>query len=177
VASSFKIITSVNGVQTNDTSKKLKKLNPKFHKSIFEEWANEAGESTKKQVLEHISSGISPVKGEGRFKKYSTSYKKAIKAGRYASFDKKLRPVNLKLSGKLLKSLKLTVFKKVFRLAFTATTKSGDNLANIHSIKGAGKAKAIRKMLPQDGEEFSETINRKNVKILKLIIRKFLRKP
>lgn len=137
-----------------------------------------------KEIVKTIESGSSPVKGKGRFKKYSDSYKDQIrgkaeffkdKQGRtrrievdqkdreVVSFlkakfgNKKISPVNLKLSGKLLKSYfsKLRGFKNQLIIGFD------NELADIHNNKGAGKSKVVRRMLPNDGERFNARINRK----------------
>lgn len=106
----------------------------------------------KDLVSASITNGISPVEGQGRFIKYSDSYQSAIKKNRYKEFNKKLRPVNLTLSGKMMKSLYVKKTEEGFIIGFR------DELAFIHTVLGAGKVKAIRKLLPQEGEYFSRTI-------------------
>ena len=59
----------------------------------------------KEQILRVIEQGQSPVKGQAKYKKYSDSYKDQIKKGVHPG--KKQTPVNLKLTGKLHKSLKV----------------------------------------------------------------------
>lgn len=112
----------------------------------------------EKKIPELISKGISPVKGEGRFKKYSDVYRDAIKKGRYPG--KRQRPVNLKLTGELLNSLKVETKQNKIIIRFN------NPLADIHTNQGAGKSKTIRKMLPQDGEVFSDVIFEEIIKIL-----------
>jgi hypothetical protein len=51
-----------------------------------------------------IERGQSPIKGERRFKPYRGSYRDNIKKKKFKG--KRLRPVNLKLTGKFLRSLK-----------------------------------------------------------------------
>lgn len=107
----------------------------------------------KKEIVESIERGVSPVKGQGRFQQYSESYKDAISAGRYSRFAKRKRPVNLKLSGDLLKSIFVKVTNKGLLIGFD------NKLADIHNNRGAGKSKAVRRMLPtKEGEEFSRSI-------------------
>ena len=107
----------------------------------------------KKEITESIERGVSPVKGQGRFQNYSDSYKEAIEDGRYSRFTKRKRPVNLKLSGQLLKSLFVKVSRKGLIIGFD------NKLADIHNNKGVGKSKTVRRMLPtEEGEEFSRSI-------------------
>ena len=130
----------------------------------------------KKAILEDMSAGVSPVRGE-RWKKYSQSYKDVIRG--LATFrkgkDGKVRfsptrdqafmdlatigggksvsPVNLKLTGTLWKSLKISTTGRLIIVAFE------DALAIIHNQLGAGKSKAIRRLLPTEpNEKFNENI-------------------
>lgn len=114
-----------------------------------------AAEVLKEEVVKEISEGRSPVKrAGGRFRAYSASYKKAIDKGRYNQFNKRKRPVNLRLSGKLLESIYTEPISKTkFRLGFR------DSLAKIHNSLGAGKSKVVRRMLPtKQGETFTDNI-------------------
>ena len=52
-------------------------------------------------IDDHILKGKSPIQGQGKFKKYSDSYKRDIRR-RLKAFGKRVRPVNLKLSGQML---------------------------------------------------------------------------
>lgn len=107
------------------------------------------------EIKSSISKGISPVKDIGRFKKYSRSYQEAIKKGRYAQFGKRIRPVNLKLTGDLLKSFYAKAVGGEFgryRIGFT------DEKVEYHNTKGAGKSKTIRRLLPKTGETFTRSI-------------------
>jgi hypothetical protein len=58
-------------------------------------------------IRETIKKGLSPVNGWGRFEKYSQSYREKIKEGYLG--DKKVSPVNMTLTGKMLDSLRLFV--------------------------------------------------------------------
>jgi hypothetical protein len=109
----------------------------------------------KNQVVKEISEGRSPVaRAGGRFQKYSDSYQNAIDKGYYSKFNKRKRPVNLRLSGRLLKSIYTrTLDKNRVRIGFA------DQLADIHNRQGAGKSKVVRRMLPtNEGEKFTNTI-------------------
>jgi hypothetical protein len=119
-------------------------------------------EIAKHEVLKAISDGKSPVRGEGNYQKYSDSYKKAIRGGRLG--NKSVRPVNLKVSGKMLNSIKTRITKTGFVLWFSSS------IAKYHDKEGAGKSKVIRRMLPRDGEKFRIDIQNK----LMLNLRRFL---
>jgi len=113
----------------------------------------------KGEIKQSIERGVSPVKGEGRFAKYSESYGDAIKAGKYK--PKRVRPVNLKLTGVLLNSLKVLVIKSGLRISFD------NKLADIHNREGAGKSKTKRRMLPtNNGEQFSRSITMRMKEVL-----------
>lgn len=113
----------------------------------------------KRAIVQDVIKGISPVKKGGKWKKYSKGYKKEInknksKRMQAASPTKRLSPVNLRLTGKLHKSL--TVFTKRKALIFQFK----HFLADIHNRLGAGKSKVIRRLLPTNkGEQFNRKIN------------------
>lgn len=121
-------------------------------------------ESKLKKVIvdDSIALGISPVKGEGKYQKYSQSYKDAIKNGRYKKFSKTISPVTLKLSGKLHDSFYVDKTSTGMVIGFK------NKLAHIHTVEGAGKSKVIRKMLPvKDGEDFKPVIKKEIINLLK----------
>lgn len=133
----------------------------------------------KKAILEDMKAGVSPVRG-AKWKKYSDSYKSVIRGektfrtvkidgqnvvkarnGRDESFfslaaiggRKGISPVNLKLTGELYKSLKVNTIGRKIVVAFN------DFLALVHNNLGAGKSKAIRRLLPtESGEKFNDKI-------------------
>jgi len=111
-------------------------------------------------VEENIKVGLSPVNGEGKFQKYSDSYKKAIKAGRYRKFQKNIIPVSLKLSGDMLDSFFVKKSGNGLLIGFK------DKLSDIHTNQGAGKSKVIRKMLPGSGEVFKPSVINKIIALL-----------
>jgi len=122
----------------------------------------------KKGIIQEIEGGRSPVKRKGRFQKYSDSYLKAIESGRFE--NKRKRPVNLKLSGDLLKSLQTFVRNKILIIRFD------NSLADIHNRRGAGKSKVVRRMLPtESGETFNESIQRDVREVLKRLASKIFK--
>jgi hypothetical protein len=111
-------------------------------------------EQFKEKVKDSIQSGLSPVESKVRLIDYSISYKDSIKKGYYDKYNKKLRPVNMTLSGKMIDSLYVEKTPTGFEIGFSDDRK----LAWIHTVEGAGKSKVIRKLLPVKGEYFSRSI-------------------
>lgn len=129
----------------------LQKLQTMFP-TIRSKFGFQAGAPTLAAILDSISKGISPVKGEGRFVGYSETYIHEIKAGEFKEYSKLVRPVNLKLSGEMLASGDTSPTANGVRIIFT------DELADIHNRQGAGKSKVIRRLLPTIGGEALSTV-------------------
>ena len=118
----------------------------------------------KQAINQDMIKGISPVKGGGKWTKYSPSYKKEISKGtssrmRAAAGGKRITPVNLRLTGQLHRSLKVSTTGGFLR-AFKLVVAFNDFLADIHNKQGAGKSKVIRRLLPtESGDQFNRRIN------------------
>lgn len=110
-----------------------------------------------------IRKGISPVEGEGRFQRYSDSYRKAIKDG---SVEKRgVSPVDLYLTGEMLGSLR--VIKKNGK----TVVEFEDKKARFHQ-DGTDKM-PIRKVLPEKrGEKFTKRVTQLILKALRAAIKK-----
>ena len=146
-------------VKSNNIKKKVK--------AYKKEAMNNLAKELKKQILIDINGGRSPVKGQGRFKKYSKSYLDAIKKGRYNEYGKSKRPVNLKLTGALLKSLFIKKVSNDLQIGFD------NELFDIHNNKGAGKSKTIRRMLPtEQGETFNRSITLRIREVVNAVAKK-----
>ena len=143
-----------------------KKLTAQMRKALTRELKRDMPRVLEKAIVEdNILKGKSPVKGKGRYKKYSDGYKKFIK-----QFGKRARPVNLKLSGQMLS----TFFVKVTRRGIDVGFK--DKLADIHNRQGAGKSKVIRRMLPtRSGEVFNRSISDSIRKALEKALKRIVR--
>ena len=133
---------------------------PKFRKLLKgglvdetrKEFSKRGPVKVKQAIIQDMIKGISPVKGGGKYKKYSDSYKKAIKAGYVGS--KRPTPVNLRVTGELHRSLTSFFKGRSLFIQFKSF------LADIHNRQGAGKSKAVRRMLPtNEGEQFNRRIN------------------
>ena len=118
-------------------------------------------------VKKEISQGKSPVEGEGRLRGYSPSYSNQIKVS-LGRLGKRVRPVNLYLTGKLMASGYVKPVTDGVAIGFS------DKKAVYHDRDGAGKSKVLRRMLPtRKGEIFSRTIMAAARKLLVMdVIRK-----
>lgn len=118
----------------------------------------------KTAVIDSIEKGVSPVNmkdaypkntgGKSRYGGYSSGYINRMKNAD-DMYGKKQRPVNLTLSGKMLRSLKSKIIKGKVKLWFT------DEKAKYHDKLGAGKSKVFRRLLPRGIEEFNRAIQLK----------------
>lgn len=120
---------------------------------VRKEFSKRGPIKVKQAIVQDMIKGISPVKGGGRWSKYSDSYKTSIKKGAYSRYSKKVTPINLRLSGALHKSLKVFLSGQLLFIEFN------NFLADIHNRRGAGKSKIIRRLLPiKKGEQFNRKI-------------------
>lgn len=174
----------------------------RFVPAVNRRFAKIAPKPIKRQILDDLNSGVSPVRGEGKLEKYSDFYKDAIrgeahtddsgqsfiwrsdKGGRpYKVYvpegfnntdvtsqgSKSISPVNLKLSGKLHKSLNVaaTSFPISGRPFLILRIQFKHFLAYIHNNLGAGKKGVVRRMLPT---EAGERFNNKTTRLIKNIL-------
>jgi len=117
----------------------------------------------KDEIIKSIESGRSPVNkggtkpsgtsGKLRYEKYSESYMDNM--GRGDLSGKKKRPVNLSVTGKMLRSLKVKINRDNVFMWFS------DSKAKYHERLGAGKKQVLRRMLPHDGEDFNAGIRKR----------------
>lgn len=133
--------------------KKRITFDKKLRKAIKKAGSRSTGKKLRSLILATIRRGRSPVQGGRWDKPYSVSYSNAIKSGRV--FPKfRTSPVNLKVSSELHRSLSVDPIPKGYDIEFS------DFTAIFHDREGAGKAKAIRRMLPHRGEKFIPEIMR-----------------
>jgi len=146
------------------------KINKNF-KKIFEkalkQSAKKMGKLLLKESLKSVEKGKSPVKGK-RFPNYSQAYRDAISDGRYSRYGKKLRPVNLNLSGKMLKSGRVRLTNKGFQIYFTDKKAPWIN-------EGTNKMPA-RRFIPLKSEDYTKRIYQNLEKILAKNIDKEIKK-
>ena len=137
-------------------------------KTVQRQWAKEVKPKIKKMIIKRIQSGKSPVARMGEYAKYSRSYKRQILKGRFKRFSKRITPVNLRLSGKLLKSIRTVDSKNGFEVYFKSP------IAKYHDEDGAGKSRTIRRMLPGGGENFTRDISNMITQTLFRVLRRNL---
>jgi hypothetical protein len=131
------------------------KTNFSSNKRTFKKWQSlmqsRLGKFLQNEIVnESILKGKSPVKPGRRYQTYSDSYKRQIKT-RFTF--KRISPVNLKLTGKLLDSFTTSTRGNKLRISFT------DKKAVYHD-EGTNKIPQ-RKMLPsRRGERFARLIER-----------------
>lgn len=151
---------------------KLDKIRKQVKKKFLAEAPKKLAKIMRREIIDnHILKGKSPVKGEGRFDRYSDSYRRMIKNpnGIFKAIGKKVTPVNLKVSGALLESFSIKETNKGLIIGFT------DKVSGYHQ-KGTDKMPR-RQMLPGAGgnEKFTNAIsrayNKEAVKIMKNIVR------
>ena len=132
------------------TSLSLRTLLPDIKRSFLS--ANN-GNAIEGAIISEISQGRSPVFGK-QFKQYSTEYAK-IKGGR--------KPVDMNLSGDMLKSLEVKPKGNSFIVRFKS------KIAKFHNETG----RVIRRLLPsKNGERFKKSIEKEIFKALELASKK-----
>jgi len=133
-------------------------------KKDLKRFKREAGINLQKtydtEVLREIAGGRSPVDGK-RLKRYSESYRDRIRRGGGDFSSKKRSPVNMYLSGEMIKSFFVKIIRNGLSIGFD------NELADIHNRQGAGKSKVIRRLLPtKKGEQFSRSIRKRVREVL-----------
>lgn len=144
---------------------RLVKDESKLIQEVKKDFKEKAPPKIRETVLSDIRKGISPVKGLGKYLKYSDSYKIKIRNSKKfkseANPTKNRSPVNLRHTGKLHQHFQVYPTGSTrgsFRLAFDWPHR----LADIHNNQGASKKKVVRRLLPtKQGEEFNVKIERK----------------
>lgn len=141
-------------------SRSLKRILP----DARSKFAREMKASIVDIVVEKITSGVSPVKGQNRYPKYSTEY------GKYKG---RKQPVDLVDSGKMLNALKaIQKSNGTIILEFTGTY--AQKIAAYHQF-GEGKM-PTRKMLPvKNREVFKAEINKKIVMAAEKAVRESIK--
>jgi len=140
-------------------SKKLRDLLPDARSNFAKEMKAEIVDV----IVEKITSGLSPVKGQNRYPKYSDGYAK--EKGRKA-------PVDLVESGQMLNSLK-AVQKSNGNIELKFMGKEANDKASGHQF-GANNL-PVRKILPQGRDQFKSDIQKKILKTLEDAVKKAAR--
>lgn len=116
--------------------------------------ADKMGKAVINGMRKAIASGFSPVRGAGRYEKYSKSYTEAIQKGAYEG--KTVRPVNLRLTGEMLDELDHNyVGGDKIEVGFLVPSEKTD-IASYHN-DGTDKMPK-RQIIPNEGEEYTVSI-------------------
>ena len=138
-------------IQPDKLYKYLNDTLEKGKKASLKRWQKEAKPIIKEEILSYVSRGKSPVKNEGNFKPYSPSYRKKDKS-----------VVNLKVTGKMLKSLKVKTTLKGISVFFSSAIMKYHN----------GQGRVDRLTLPvENNQEFRKEIKQRLAKAYKKIFK------
>lgn len=152
------------------------------------------GTAVVEKMKEQISRGISPIKENGRFPAYkwvgkiqtirkslgtkaSRKIVRDVKQTRYpysmmAEFpDKRVRPVNLKLSGAFIDSLRARVASKQIEISFSDPLSNKKELGHREGVGGQPK----RPILPNDSENLNGSIFRALLDSLDKVLKRKIR--
>jgi len=124
------------------------------------------GRVAVKEMRLSLERGISPVRGERRFQKYSASYTKAIQKG-WLEHEKNVRPVNLYLSGRMLGAIEFKAQRGLLEVGIWDSEMV--QLASYHQ-EGTPNMPARRFIPDTSGEYLTVTIDRALINKLKDII-------
>lgn len=176
----LKFKANIDHESSNRIIKKLKRLK----RPVSVNDAKLIGSTIAEEMKNQISKGISPIAGKGRFEGYRGGYKDRIKEYKNVrvnrrGYPKKLRPINLKLTGKFLKGLKHWT-RGGFLGGFAAIVgfKTSDKLS-VKKERGhreGANDQAERPIIPKGKEFFSRRIQNKVIKILNAVIKRETKK-
>lgn len=129
--------------------KSINDLIPDIEKEVYKDLAGEIADI----IVEQVTSGVSPVKGQNRYPAYSEEYAK--KKGRK-------QPVDLVKSGKMLENLRARITRNGVTLEFPS--KAQREKFEGHQFGANGLP--VRKILPVGrGEKFKQKILDKIIRI------------
>lgn len=131
----------------------------------------ELGRVAVKEMRLSLERGISPIRGERRLERYSASYTKAIQQG-WLEHAKKVRPVNLILSGQMLRALEYKAQYGLLEVGIWDAEMA--ELASYHQ-DGTANMPARRFIPTQKSEHLTVTIDRALINKLKDIINRSIR--
>ena len=146
----------------------------KFKQQVIQEYRKVVKKSDFQQVIvrNNIQKGVSPVKGK-RFERYSDTYLNKIKKRQTGVAFKAVSPINMTLTGKMLKSF----FLKKKPEKSSSVIGFDNDLADIHNRQGSGKSKTVRRLLPTNrGEEFNRDIDRFIFRLYETVIERVVKR-
>lgn len=178
-----------------DLKKEIERsIKPKVEDSIKQQDLVQVGVAACNRMVELISRGISPIEGKGRFPAYkwagklndirkklgaknSKKISRAIKATKYpySAMDeypnKRVRPVNLTLSGKFLEDLQPRVSGKKLKIGYHDNLSSKKESGHREGVNGQPK----RPTIPIGNEKLNASVYKEILNTLDSILRKKFR--
>lgn len=146
---------------------KIKDIQEPVDSRIAKNVANSVVEEMKKE----ISVGKSTIAGRGKFEAYRGEYKKRIQ--RYgavssggAKYSKKLKPVNLKVSGNFLESLKGSTEKSKNGYAAVISINGVKNIKIEQGHRDGANGQAERPIIPINKERFVTSIQKVYLRLI-----------
>jgi hypothetical protein len=157
-------------------------------KSLTQSELRAIGLAVCDEIRTVTAKGISPIKSIGRFQPYKWAAKKSLKRKSGSSGkslnrefqnkypysvrdkypDKRERPVNLRLSGEFIKSLTAKVVSGVLSIGYFNEQFAKYESGHREGVNGQPK----RPTIPQNSEQFSDTIYRRLVKVIQSVFDK-----
>jgi hypothetical protein len=175
----LKFTGKIDGKAVDRLTKKLKSLKA----PVSQRDAKQIGKITLKEMKSLIKSGISPIRGIGKMPRYGGSYARQIKRKGYVSVkgkkvSKKMRPVNLKLTGAFLSNLKARVVKVASGFGVSIGYRKRSEQLKERGHREMANNQAFRPTIPQSdqNEEFSVRIQRAVIKVLSEAIKRVSKK-
>lgn len=166
------------------TAKAFKAKVLKNFESLQAKFRARVAGSIGEQITDALMDGRRVVKGAAsRLKRYSPSYTKQIKdsGGRVKGTDgknhsgKRVRPVNLNVSGKMHDGQRVSITRNGVEIKYTHKFK-GVNIAAVHNEGDSGRNLPARRILPtKRGEVFSRNIQKSIQEAAKAEVKKTIR--
>lgn len=167
MAKPFRII-----VNDNDIDKLIRTFKAIPTQSVNSATKRAAGKAGVTEMQELISGGVSPIKGRGRFPGYKKSYKDRIRRGGGDFSSKSIRPVNLRLSGKFLKSLNFKELRNGISIGFYGQEASRSAKKESGHRFGTNRQRK-RPIIPRGSENLAASVSDKISQVLeKAIVQK-----
>lgn len=155
-------------------AKELARTQKSIQNSIASTDQQEVGNATVLSMKALIAAGISPIEGKGRFPAYKAATGRNRGKGYPFNVDpflnKKLRPVNLFLTGEFLDDLRCKVVGKQMQIGFFKKKSELKELGHREGANGQPK----RPVIPVGKEKLNASVLRKLLESLdKVLKRKF----
>lgn len=173
----MKLKTKIDDAAFKSVLNKIKDIQDPISSSV----AKSIAASVVSEMKRLIATGKSTIAGRGNFGAYRGEYRRRIQKYGYVysegdKYSKQLKPVNLKVSGKFLDSLRSLSqkTKSGYAAVIGFTTKRSNLLETGHRDGANGQAE--RPIIPQEGERFVTTIQQLYLSIINEAISKIAKR-